>query len=202
MLERLGRLVEQGLEATNSLFAPIETAYSWVLKAASLLENPGNADVLLVRRGYRQLLAEVGTARQSNIALLAEAATQFVKVSRSYWKGLFHCYSHPDLPRTNNASEQGFGSFRYAERRATGRKVTSVATVLRGQVRFVASATRLPRPFEASELRPHDVGAWRKLRTTLEEQQDLRRKQRRFRRDPDTYLATIEEQLLKVTLPT
>ena len=89
MLERLGRMVEKGLEATASLFAPIETAYTWVQKAASLLENPDNADVLLVRRGYRQLLAEVGVARQSNIPLLAEAATQFVKVSRSYWKGLF-----------------------------------------------------------------------------------------------------------------
>lgn len=24
------------------------------------------------------------------------------KVSRSYWPGLFHCYDHPDIPRTNN----------------------------------------------------------------------------------------------------
>lgn len=197
----MGRLVEKGLEATASLFSPLETAYIWVQKAASILENSDNADVLLVRCRYRQLLTEVGKAQQSNIPLLAEAATQFVKVSRSYWKGLFHCYSHPDLPRTNNASEQGFGSFRYAERRATGRKVTSLATVLRGQVRFVAAAARPRRPFEAGELRPHDICAWRTLRANLEEQQELRRKQQRFRHDPDTYLAAIEEQLLKVILP-
>jgi hypothetical protein len=199
---RLRGLVEKGLEATASLFAPIETASLWVEKAASLLENRDGADVLLVRRDYRQLLAEVGVARKSEIPLLAEAATQFLKVSRSYWSGLFHCYWDPDLPRTNNACEQGFGSFRYSERRATGRKITSAATVLRGEVRFVAATLRPRRPFEGDDLRPHTVSAWRELRASLTAQQELRRQQGRFRRDPTTFLADIEERLLKVILPT
>lgn len=195
-------LVEKGLEATASLFPPIETAYHWVQKAASILENPDDADVVEVRREYRQLLAEVGEARTSEIPLLSEAATQFVKVSRSYWSGLFHCYWDPDIPRTNNACEQGFGSLRYSERRATGKKTTSATTVLRGQVRFVAATIRPTRPFEGEDLRPRDISAWRQLRTTLAAQQETRRQQRRFRRDPDTFLAAIEEQLLKVNLPT
>lgn len=199
---RLRGLVEKGLEVTASLFAPIETAYIWVGKAASLLENSDGTDVLLVRRGYRQLLAEVAAARKSETPLLAEAATQFVKVSLSYWSGLFHCYSHSDLPRTNNACEQGFGSFRYSERRATGRKITSASTVLRGQVRFVAATIRPRSPFQAEEIRPHDVSGWRKLRKNLVAQEESRRQQRRFRRNPDTFLAAIEDQLGKIILPT
>lgn len=155
-----------------------------------------------MRRDYRQLLAEVAEARKSEIPLLAETATQFLKVSGSYWKGIFHCYSYPDLPRTNNACEQGFGSFRYSERRATGRKIASATTVLRGQVRFIAATVRPSRPFDAEEIRPYDVCAWRALRASLAEQQESRRQQRRFRHDPDAYLAAIEENVLKSFLPT
>ena len=38
---------------------------------------------------------------------------QFVKVTRSYWPGLFACYESSDLPRTNNDLEHTFGSHRY-----------------------------------------------------------------------------------------
>ena len=41
---------------------------------------------------------------------------QFVKVTRSYWPGLFACYESSDLPRTNNDLEHTFGSHRYHER--------------------------------------------------------------------------------------
>ena len=40
---------------------------------------------------------------------------QFVKVTRSYWPGLFACYESSDLPRTNNDLEHTFGSHRYHE---------------------------------------------------------------------------------------
>jgi hypothetical protein len=56
---------------------------------------------------------------------LSSAVDHFVKVSRSYWSGLFPCCDVPDLPRTNNALEQLFGSDRYHERRITGRKTAS-----------------------------------------------------------------------------
>lgn len=36
----------------------------------------------------------------------------------SYGANLFHCYQIADLPRTNNALKQVFGSLRYHERRA------------------------------------------------------------------------------------
>jgi transposase len=75
---------------------------------------------------------------------LAPALDQFLKVTRSYWPGLFHCHEVSDLPRTNNALEQYFGAHRSPERRATGRKTATAALVLRGSVRLVAgAATRL-----------------------------------------------------------
>ena len=65
-------------------------------------------------------------------------------MTRSYRPGLFHGYAVADLPRTNNDLEQLSGSYRRHERRVTGRKVSSPATVLRGPARVVAAlATRL-----------------------------------------------------------
>lgn len=34
-------------------------------------------------------------------------------MSASYWPGIFHCYTVPDLPRTYNELEHFFGAARY-----------------------------------------------------------------------------------------
>ena len=54
----------------------------------------------------------------------------FVKVTQSYRPGLFHCYRSAELPRTNNDLEHLFGSHRYHERRASGRKAAAPGLVV------------------------------------------------------------------------
>ena len=169
-------------------------------QAAHLLANHEEVDVFTLRRAYRELLGEMAQHRETE-GLLGEAVTTFRKVTKSYWPGLFACYQVPDLPRTNNDLEQFFGSARCQERRTTGRKSASPGTVVRGAVRLVtAVATRLS-AFTPDDLRPADLAAWRTLRQRLAFRHEARRRQLRFRRQPDAYLATLEEQLLKSTLP-
>jgi len=80
--------------------------------------------------------------------------------------------------------------------------VASPGTVVRGPARLVAAvATRLHRPTGA-DLRPRSLEAWRQLRSRLEFRHEARRKQLRFRRDPNAYLAEIEARLLKPPLLT
>jgi hypothetical protein len=73
--------------------------------------------------------------------------------------------------------------------------------VVRGSVRVVAAIATSPEGFAAADIRPADVEGWRTLRASLEKRREGRRAQLRFRRDPDTYLGSLEEQLLKQTLP-
>ena len=129
---------------------------------------------------------------------LASAPTHFAKVTASYWPGLFCCYAVPDLPRTNNDLEQYFGAARHAERRATGRKGASPALVVRGTVRVVALMATRQHPLSAAELRPRDVAAWKRC-ASASMHATTRDAQAHFRRDPATYLATLEAQLLKPT---
>jgi hypothetical protein len=126
--------------------------------------------------------------------------THFRKVSKSYWRGLFCCYDVADLPRTNNDLERLFGSNRYHERRATGRRNASPAMVLRGPVRLIAAtATRLS-PATPMELAPANLDRWRLLRAQLEERRHARVLRSRFRRNPAGYLRQLEDQLLKPIL--
>jgi hypothetical protein len=97
--------------------------------------------------------------------------------------------------------EQYFGIARYLERRATGRKMASPALVVRGAVRVVALMATRQQLLSAEELRPRDLVAWKALRQRVDARHQLRRHQARFRRDSGTYLATLEAELLKSTLP-
>ena len=164
------------------------------------MANEGGRRVEELRRDYRRLLSEM-SCRKEEAGVLSGAVSLFLKVSRSYWKGLFRCYRFPDLPRTNNDLEHHFGSVRYGERRASGRKGASPAMVVRGSVRVIAAVVTPPKGFAGADIRLADLEGWRALRASLEKRREGRRAQLRFRRDPAAYLGRLEEQLLKQALP-
>lgn len=175
-------------------------AFGWVHRAAAILRNGKGLDAAGVRRRYRGLIAAIARHRRA-AGRLSEAFAHFLKVTRSYWPGLFGCYGVEGLPRTNNELEQFFGSYRYHERRCSGRKVACPGTVVRGSVRLVAAAATRLRPIEVADLVPSDPDAWRGLRRSLERRQAVRTLGRRFRRDPTAYLKSLEESLIKQILP-
>lgn len=192
--------MRKGLEQTSSLWPAVRLAFAWVRRAAHILKNEEGLSARDLMRRLRALLGAL-TRHQAKAGRLAPAIAHFLKVTRSYWPGLFHCYRVTDLPRTNNALEQLFGSNRYHERRTTGRKVASPALVLRGSVRLLAAtATRL-RSRSAMDLQPRDLARWQQLRQQLQNRQETRRRGLRFRRDPHAYVQQLEAELLKLALP-
>jgi hypothetical protein len=178
----------------------VRTAFGWIRRLAAVLANKKGLGAAAVRRRYRGLTAALARHRQS-LGALAGASDHFRKVTRSYWSGLFQCYDVGDLPRTNNDLEQFFGSYRYHERRCSGRKVACPGTVVRGSVRLVAAAATRLRAIDAAELIPSDLKTWRALRGSLERRQAVRTLGRRFRRDPVAYLKSLEDSLINPTLP-
>jgi len=199
-LTRLRTLLSRGRAATAPLWPEIPQAYAWVHRAAHLLANAEQRSLDDLRQAYAALLAEMA-ARRETLPTLAPAVEHFLKVTASYWPGLFHCYAVPDLPRTNNDLEQYFGAARYHERRATGRKSAAAGLVVRGPVRVVAAVATALHPFTGPEIRPIDLAQWQAVRQSVEYRHETRRAQLRFRRDPDAYLGQLEELLLQLGLP-
>jgi hypothetical protein len=189
-----------GLERTAWLWPEVERAYAWVHAAAHVLGNLEDESAAQVRWRFAGLLGAMQRHRD-RVGGLAPAIDHFCKVARSYWPGLFHAETVPDLPRTNNGLEQLFGSQRYHERRATGRKTASPGAVLRGSVRLIAAtATRLRAP-SGRELGGVNQERWGALRAQLEHGRRARTLRTRFRRDPDPYLAALEQQACQSVLP-
>ena len=188
------------MTATAPLWPDIRVAYRWGHRAAHVLSNEAQHPGAAVKRRLQGLLGAMARHRAA-AGTLAPSLVHFLRVSRSYWPGLFHCYEVPELPRTNNDLEQAFGTHRYHERRATGRNGASPALVLSGSIRLVAAAATRLRAFSAWEITPENLDAWQTLRHELATRRQHRTLRRRFRRDPASYLAQLEADLLKLSLP-
>ncbi len=183
----------------------MRVGFGHLKEAARILSNPDGKRGEQVRRQLRGLLTrmrrEAKRARKAKQEKLAEAPEHFDEVTRSYESGLFHCYDHDEVPRTSNGLEQLFGSHRYHERRASGRKGGSPTVVVRGPVRLVAALVTRQKEPKAEELVPRDQEKWRRLREELQRRRGERAKHRRFRRNPEAYLRHLESKFSQSRLP-
>ena len=198
-MTQLRAVLHRALATAGGAFAPLYLAFGWVHQAAHIL---GRAELggAAIRTRLSGLLGAMRRHKDA-VGELSGAVDHFVKVSRSYWPGLFASYGTAGLPRTNNDLERTFGSLRYHERRATGRKGASPALVLRGSVRVVAGLVTRHREVTARELSAADRAEWERVRAELNERRQRRVERRRFRRDPHTYLKDLEDQLHQLRLP-
>ena len=192
-------MIERGLTATQAMWPVIRHAFGWVHRAAHILG--AEATCRSAVRGQLSGLLGAMRRHRKSVGELGPAVDHFVKVSRSYWPGLFACYDAAGVPRTNNALEQLFGSHRYHERRASGRKGASPALVLRGSVRLIAGLATRTRAVSAAELSGADRDRWRQLRSELEQRRHRRVERRQFRRNAELYLKSLEDKFHQSRLP-
>jgi len=199
-LRELQRLLVRALKKTEQVWPVLEKAYALVHQAAHVLAHHEEESGQAVRERYQAVLLTM-RQQQASLGPLSSAISTFLKVTRSYWPGLFQCYDVADLPRTDNELEQCFGSVRYAERRASGRRGAIAGLVVRGPARVLTALALRRQCFLPRGLSLKDPEAWYILREQLTTRREARRKQLRFRKDPAAYLAALEEVLLQTSLP-
>jgi hypothetical protein len=189
--ERLVSLVhgiEQALGEVAPLLPDLRQGAAWVRQITSVLDRA--AEQALSGEQVAQQLQEYleQIAQHQGSPLLRGFGQHLHKVSRSYWSGLFHCYDHADIPRTNNGMESHFRDTQSRLLRSTGQK---------GRTR------RCLHRFGAWELLPGPsseaagVGAFRQItpQALALEQQRMRDHQERFRlhtRSPRQTTAQLE----------
>lgn len=196
------KLIRKGLGSTENSWVRVKIGYELIFRAAGILANVAGESGKVVKCRYEELIELMRKTATTVEGEVGKQLTHFLKVTRSYWSGLFIVYDLNGMPRTNNDLEHVFGSQKYHERRTSGRKGSSPGLVVRGEVRLpAATASRLGSEVSGEDLAPSDLGAWQESRARL----DKRRKQRvlghRFRKDPAKYLTGLEDALTKDFLP-
>jgi hypothetical protein len=191
----LQQLLGKGLQSTATLWPPLQSAYQLVHQAEQILANPEQHTGAQVRERYLAYIRQM-QEQKADVGPLGEAIEHFCHITDNFAAGLFHCYDVEGLPRTNNELEHCFGVARVHERRATGRRGAIAGVVVRGSVRVITAVVTKEQSFSVQDLQPSDSQRWRELRTHLQQCEETRRRQFRFRKDPAAYLAALEAQLL------
>jgi hypothetical protein len=186
----------KGLHSTATLWSPLQRAYQLVHQAKEILANHEQHSGTQVRERYLAFVRQM-QEQKADMEPLGEAIEHFCHITDNFAAGLFQCYDVEGLPRTNNDLEHCFGVARVHERRATGRRGAIPGVVVRGSVRVITAVVTKEQTFSAEELRPSDYQRWRDLRAHLQQCEETRRQQFRFRKDPAAYLAALEAQLLE-----
>ncbi len=185
----------KGLQSTATLWSPLQSAYKLVHQAKEILANHEQHQGTQVRERYLAFVRQM-QEQKADMEPLGGAIEHFCHITDNFAVGLFHCYDVEGLPRTNNDLEHCFGIARVHERRATGRRGAIPGVVVRGSVRVMTAVVSKERTFTASELRPSDYQRWHELRVQVQQCEETRRQQFRFRKNPFAYLAALEAQLL------
>jgi hypothetical protein len=148
-----------------------------------------------VKQNYEGLIQQMSNQKHL-LGTITQGIEHFIKITISYWSGLFHCYEIEDFPRTNNDLEQTFGVLRHHQRRCTGRKVAPSSLVIRGSVQLASAVATKFRSFTAEDLSQVSSSDLFELRNHLKIHHSARIEQLQFRRNPSQYLASLESMLL------
>ncbi len=181
-------------------WSELTLAMKWIHHAVTILDNEEELPVLFVQQRFGAWMIFMSDHR-AELGSLADSMNHLLKITRSYWSGLFHCYRVENLPKTNNHLEQVFGSFRHHQRRTTGRKKAPASLLTRGESRLISAVVTRIQTFTAIDLATVDLFAWRKQRSHLELLRQKRLQRLRFRRSPENYLLQLETKLIQSILP-
>ena len=107
-LKQLHQLLVKGLQATGTLWPPLQHAYRFVHQAKEILANAQQDTAQHVRESYLAHLAQM-RGEIATLGPLASAFEHYCQITDNFAAGLFECYDVQGLPRTNNDLEHCLG---------------------------------------------------------------------------------------------
>jgi hypothetical protein len=119
--------------------------------------------------------------------------TNLVSYTKGFWKGLFTCYDHPHVPRTNNDHERFFRRTKTRHRRMTGLRSWNEYILRSGEmVVFVDDALRQKDIVERLQSVDYQTFQGERQRWASRLVEGTKRK--RFRSHPQEYLQNVENK--------
>jgi hypothetical protein len=113
--------------------------------------------------------------------------------SKGFWRGLFACYDHYYIPRTNNDLEQFFRRTKACHRRITGLRNWNTYIVRNGEM-IVLVDDALRQEHVISRLRSVSFSDYKARKAQWGQRLSGVILRKKFNRDTDAYLAELEQK--------
>ena len=175
----------------------VEQQQQWIMQLAQILDAPAEESADEAPSG--ETVAQWMSSYLEELEQLTDLAPtpaktrdRIIRLTRGgWWSGLFACYDHPLLPPTNNDTEQAIGRLKQDRRRTSGRKRE------RQYLRRYGPLVALDDPGDDAEtllLRFGQLSSevFQAVRKRWEQQQEVWRKEYRFRHRRSEFLADLE----------
>ena len=134
--------------------------------------------------------------RDTDVAMVKNVTSY----TKGFWKGLFACYDHGHLPRTNNDHERFFRQTKARHRRMTGRRSWNEYILRNGEyVVLVDDALQQEDLANRLSLVSYENYKQQKERWNSRLNESVLR--RRFRKDPLGYLQNLENKHSTLVIP-
>ena len=192
--------IRSSLTTYEDEYTRIAEGYSWVLDISQIL------DVALPTKeasGAKSRLSEsVQAAVNAYLEGLCERTDldkelqsfrkHLIALTKRYKSGLFNCYDIAGLPRTNNDTESLFGRVRRQTVLTSG--AHHAKQRLHEQGVWLLFCVASDEQEQLKRLQSVSLEDWRKERKRMNAHQATFTDNRRFRRNPEKYLASLEAQ--------
>lgn len=191
LLEKLFRIVSI-VDNYKDDYRQVVRLSTRIRRITNILEPSKHKTSASVEKRLAQYLKE--TEKKLNKDEDKEFVDNLKRYSKGFWKGLFTCYDHPVLPRTNNDLELFFRGIKVRHRRTTGLRSWNRYITRHGEyIVFVENAIDDPsKVLERLNSVSYDdyskeIQKWKERKV-----EHVRRFQ--FKKDPYQYLKQLEEK--------
>ncbi len=195
--------IREALLLFEEEYTTLAEGYSWVLDISNILdvplpeagtEKPDKPLSDTVQAKLDQYLT--GLEQRSDLNPTLVAFRQHLRaLTKRYGPGLFHCYDIPGLPRTNNDMESFFGRLRRLTNRTSGRQAKQQ---LHEQGAWLLFDLVEDECEQVQRLQRVPLTEWRHERQRMQAHLATFTADRRFRRQPASYLAELETQAAEI----
>lgn len=192
------RWLSYALLTYESQYISIAEGYSWVLDISDILDaplpeasakRPEIPHSSTVKSEVDAYLTQLSKRSDLNVSLLS-FRKHLTALTERYQDGLFHCYDIPGLPRTNNNIESLFGRVRRQTLLTSGPHHAKQR--LHEQGAWLLFDVVKDEHEQLKRLQRVSLSDWRKERERMLAHQATFTADRRFRRQPEKYLAELE----------
>lgn len=160
-------------------------------KIATIMEPSENKTSFWVENRLKQYLNQM--EKELNRKEDQPFVENLLKYSKRFWKGLFTFYDYPLIPRTNNDLELFFRRIKQKHRRITGSRTWNRYIIRHGEnIVFVENVSNEQEGLQM--IKNVNYSAYNTDANKWEQRIGEHIKQRRFKKEPNEYLNTIEEK--------